>query len=106
MISKTMISENMILQIMIMILQIMIVKRKEKHSQMDRAVAMIHGLSTWPAAVHCVYGLRPAAPPAPRAASASNYQKRNKGNHISGSPSLGTQGKRPLQTQGSYGSEY
>ena len=41
-----MISENMILQIMIMILQIMIVKRKEKHSQMDRAVAMIHGLST------------------------------------------------------------
>jgi hypothetical protein len=41
-----MISENMILQVMIMILQIMIVKRKEKHSQIDRAVAMIHGLST------------------------------------------------------------
>jgi hypothetical protein len=69
MISKTMISENMILQVMIMILQIMIVKRKENHSHMDHAAAMIHGLTTWPAAVHCVYGLRPAAPPAPRAAS-------------------------------------
>ena len=66
-----MISENMILQVMITILQIMIVKRKEKHSQMDQAAAMIHGLSTRPAAVHCVYGLRPAAPPAPHAASAS-----------------------------------
>ena len=101
-----MISENMILQIMIMILQIMIVKRKEKHSQMDRAVAMIHGLSTRaggrPQCVRPSPG-RPARTSCGQCPQTPETQQRL---HISGSPSLGTQGKRPLQTQGNYGSEY
>ena len=86
-----MISENMILQVMIMILQIMLVKRKDKHSHMDHAAAMIHGHSTWPVGRPLRVRPSPGRPPgAHSAAGASNHQKSNKGNHNTGSPSRGT----------------